>query len=98
MIKKIAFLILSFCSISAFGQSVFSVNGLCIAAPTKENVSEFIDFIETELAPGGINTLILRVDFNYAYESRPELRGDNPLSKEDVKKVVTVCKKYNLKI
>ncbi len=98
MIKRIAFIILSFCSIIAFGQSVFSVNGLCIAAPTKEKVNEFIDFVETELAPGGINTLILRVDFNYAYESRPELRGDNPLSKNDVKKLVAVCKKYNINL
>lgn len=92
------FLTLFLCTALTFGQSVFSVNGLCIAAPTKANVNEFVGFIETELAPGGINTLILRVDFNYAYESRPELRSDNPLSKEDVKKLVAVCKKYNINL
>lgn len=98
MIKKISFLVLLFCTTQLFSQSVFSVNGLCIAAPSKSSVDDFADFIEKELAPGGINTLILRIDFNYDYESRPELRGDNPLSKEDVKKLVTVCKRNNISL
>jgi hypothetical protein len=98
MIKKITFLMLLFCTTLAFSQSEFSVNGLCIAAPSKAKVDDFVGFIEKELAPGGINTLILRVDFNYAYESRPELRGDNPLSKADVKKLVAVCKKHDINL
>jgi len=43
-----------------------------------------------------INTLILRVDFNYAYESRPELRDKNPLTKEQVQQLVAVCKKHDI--
>ncbi|SHJ81069.1 Glycosyl hydrolase family 20, catalytic domain [Arenibacter nanhaiticus] len=96
--KRNVFLLLFLGTALAFGQSVFSVNGLCISAPLKTEVDEFVGFIESELAPGGINTLVLRVDFNYAYESRPELRGDNPLGKEDVKKLVAVCKKYNINL
>lgn len=98
MMRKITILILSFCTALAFGQSVFSVNGLCLVAPSKVNVDDFVGFIETELAPGGINTLILRVNFNYAYETRPELRSANPLSKENVKKLVAVCKKHNINL
>ncbi|MEX0362844.1 MAG: family 20 glycosylhydrolase, partial [Allomuricauda sp.] len=98
MIKKITLLLFLCCTTVAFGQSPFSVNGLCIAAPSKVKVDDFVGFIEKDLAPGGINTLILRVDFNYAYESRPELRDDNPLSKADVKKLVAACKKHHINL
>ena len=67
-------------------QGVFAVNGFCIAAPDRNGVEKFVDFIENELAPAGINTLVLRVDFNYAYKSRPELQDENPLTELDVKK------------
>ncbi len=81
---------------SMVAQSVFAVNGFCIAAPNREGVENFVNFIDNELAPKGINTLILRVDFNYQYASRPELQDENPLSKEDVKKIVAVCKKNSI--
>ena len=91
------FLVLLFpCSI--IGQSVFDVNGFCIAVPDKQGLDNFVNFIDKELAPRGINTLVLRVDFNYEYESRPELREDHPLSRTDVKKIVTVCKKNGIEI
>ena len=80
------------------GQNVFAVNGFCIAAPDRNGVQKFVDFIDAELAPAGINTLVLRVDFNYAYTSRPELQEENPLNKEDVKKMVAVCKKNGINL
>jgi len=79
-------------------QSNLPLVGLCIAAPTAENVEEFTQFIDHELAPSGINTLILRVDFNYDYTSRPELRDENPLTFKDVKSIVNVCKKNNINL
>ncbi|MCL1932308.1 MAG: family 20 glycosylhydrolase, partial [Candidatus Azobacteroides sp.] len=53
---------------------------------------------EEELAPAHFNLLILRVDWNYAYETHPELRDDNPLTKSDVKKIVNACKKYGIRL
>ena len=79
-------------------QNAFEIKGFCISAPPSDKVEAFIDFIENELAPHGINTLVLRVDYNYAYESRPELRGKNPLSKSQVKQLVNVCKNLNINI
>src|SRR5262245_33169484 len=58
---------------------VFPVRGLCIAAPQAAGVERFVKFIEDELAPRGANTLILRVDWNYQYQSHPELRGNGAL-------------------
>ena len=40
----------------------------------------------------------MRVDYNYAYESHPELRDDNPLTREDVKKIVAACKKGHIRV
>jgi hypothetical protein len=78
--------------------SLLPVRGFCIAAPVKSEVDPFIKFIEKELAPRKVNTLILRVDYNYEFESHPELRDSIPLSKSDVKKIVSVCKKFNINL
>ena len=74
------------------------VRGFCIAAPGSERVDEFVKFINEELAPRKVNVLILRVDYAYQYESHPELRGESPLSKAEVKKMVEVCRKNNIEI
>lgn len=74
------------------------VRGFCIEAPQKNDVEEFIHFINSELAPRGVNTLILRVDFNYEYQSHPELRDPSVLSAEDAQKIVDACRKNNIEI
>lgn len=98
--KKISQLLLLTFLITASvqGQISFEVNGLCIAAPKSENVDQFVEFIDTEIAPAGINTLILRVDFNYDYASRPELRDPDPLSKAQVKQLVAICRKHEIEL
>lgn len=58
---------------------------MCVEAPIKEDVDAFIKLIDEQLAPGGLNTLILRVDWNYEYKKRPELVDNHPLSEADVK-------------
>lgn len=74
------------------------IRGFCVAAPKTSNVDAFVKFIGEELAPRGVNTLILRVDFNYQYEKRPELRDTVALSKSDVKKLVAVCRTNNIQL
>lgn len=78
--------------------SLLTVRGFAIAAPKVENVDRFVKFINEELAPRKVNTLILRVDYNYEYESHPELRDSVALSKEDVKKIVAASQKNNIRI
>jgi hypothetical protein len=77
---------------------VFQVRGFCISAPSPAGVDRFTKFIGDELAPRGVNTLILIVDYRYQYESYPQLRDDNALSKADVKKMVAACRKYGIRI
>ncbi|HEX6224354.1 MAG TPA: family 20 glycosylhydrolase [Chryseolinea sp.] len=74
------------------------IRGFCIAAPRPADVDAFVKFIREELASRKVNTLILRVDFNYQYQSHPELRDSIALSKSDVKKLVDACKSNNIRI
>ena len=97
----VLFCTLLFCN-SGYGQNkpdqVLPVRAFCIAAPKPVKLDQFVTFINDELAPRKVNTLILRVDYNYQYESHPELRDTAALSKEDVKKIVQVCRKNGIKI
>lgn len=82
----------------AFPSDPPPVIGLCIAAPGPDNLEQFIGFMENELAPGGINTLVLRVDYNYSYTSYPNLRAKNPLKEADVKQLVASAKKHGIEL
>jgi hypothetical protein len=83
---------------SAQIDSLFPVRGFCIAAPPPAGVDSFVTFIEKELAPRQVNTLILRVDYGYQYTSHPELREAQSLTKEQVKKLVNAAKRNNIRI
>jgi hypothetical protein len=74
------------------------VRGLAIEAPSQRGLNDFLKFIEGDLVPAHFNLLILRVDWNYAYETHPELRDEHPLTKEDVKRIVAVCKNRGIRL
>ncbi|MFT7421652.1 MAG: N-acetyl-beta-hexosaminidase [Arcticibacterium sp.] len=97
--KKVWILCIVICSINlSIGQSLMPVRGLAIAAPEKEHVDAFVKFMDEEFGPRKINTLILRVDYNYSYKSHPELVDENALSSEDVAKMVVVAKKHGISL
>ena len=94
-----SFFLLLFIAASAEGATLdekLPIRGLCVQAPSRQGIGDFIKFIDEVLAPGKINTLILRVDFGYEYASHPELRSRNPLRNEDVKKLVEACKRHRI--
>jgi len=105
--KNLTVCLLCLCFIQvSFGQDnpvgtinkALPVRGLAIAAPSAQGLDVFLRFIENDLAPAHFNLLILRIDWNYAYESHPELSDRNPLTKTDVKRIVEVCKKHHIRI
>ena len=89
-------------NINAFAQqttdSLYQVRGFSIGAPRPNGVDDFVKFINEELASRKVNTLILLIDYNYQFKSHPELRDSIALSKSDVKKIVSACKKNNIEI
>jgi hypothetical protein len=98
--KRLLFLAALTIFINCFiiAQDSFPVRGFCIAAPEAKNLDTFIKFIEDELASRNVNTLILRVDYGYKFESHPELSHRHGLNKEDAKKLVDACKKNNIQL
>ena len=77
---------------------ILPVRGFCIPAPPSNRVVEFIKFIEEELAPRSVNTLILRVDYGFQFTSRPEMGDTNGLSKEQARNIVAACKRHQIRI
>ncbi|MFN8354567.1 MAG: family 20 glycosylhydrolase [Spirosomataceae bacterium] len=78
--------------------SLVAVRGFCIAAPSSAQLSNFLKFIDEELAPRQVNTLVLRVDYAYQYESHPELRDSLSLSKKEVKQLVKMCQRHGIQL
>lgn len=99
--KKIPVLILlSFC-LPGFSQTTetgFTVRGFCIEAPRPEQLKRFLSFMENDLSSNGINTLIIRIDYNYEYESYPNLREKKALTSQQVKQIVQTARKNNIRL
>jgi hypothetical protein len=106
--KNILFLLLLLTGVISYSQTsdktgsnidnILPVRGFCIGSPQAKDVDRFVKFIDEELAPRSVNTLILRVDYNYRYKSHPELRDSDALSETDVKKLVAVCRKNKIQL
>ncbi|MGN6494586.1 MAG: family 20 glycosylhydrolase [Agriterribacter sp.] len=100
--KKILPILAAFFCLAASAQnkldSLLPVRGFCIAAPSVQQVDSFVAFIKEALVPRNVNTLILRVDYNYQYKTHPELRDGNALSEGDVKKIAAACRAGNIKV
>jgi hypothetical protein len=45
-----------------------------------------------------VNLLILRIDYNYQYQSRPEFENEDGLSYSDIKKIVSAGRKHNIRL
>jgi hypothetical protein len=78
--------------------SVLPVRGFCIDVPPPAGVDSFVHFIEKELAPRKVNTLLLLVDYRYQFRSRPELTDTLALSETEVKKIVAACRNSHIRI
>src|SRR5580692_5108647 len=99
-ILLIAFVMLFSISLSAQTKldSLLPVRGFCIDAPRPAGLDSFIRFIDDELAPRKVNTLIVQIEYHYQFKSHPELTDSFALSKADVKKIITVCRKNNIRV
>jgi N-acetyl-beta-hexosaminidase len=61
-------------------------------------VDSFIRFINQELAPRHVNTLLLLVDYHYQFKSHPELTDSFALSTAEVKSIVRACANDHIRI
>jgi N-acetyl-beta-hexosaminidase len=78
--------------------SLLPVRAFGIDAPRPSGLDSFVIFIDKELAPRKVNTLIVQMEYHYQFKSHPELTDSFALSMADVKKIVSVCKKNNIRV
>lgn len=95
---QLILLILPFNNLFSRPDIEFPVKGLCIAAPFPEGMDVFIEFIKNDLTERKVNTLVVRIDYNYEYKSYPNLRNENPLSEKDVKRIVGACHENDIRL
>ncbi|MCX8159849.1 MAG: family 20 glycosylhydrolase [Candidatus Saccharicenans sp.] len=63
----------------------------------KKAAEELIEEIP-RLARRGVNLLFVEVDYNFEYQSHPELRGPNPVTASQVKRMVQLCRQHRIRL
>ena len=78
--------------------SLLPVRGITLGAPKPAQVDQFIEFMKKELVPRRVNTLVLRVNYNYKFTSHPEVAGTNALSRAEVKKILAAAREGDIRL
>jgi len=55
-------------------------------------------FITEVLPKEGVNTLVLEINYGYAYQSHPELASAGALEKDDLQKMAAACKEAGIRL
>lgn len=74
------------------------VRALLLSAPATKDVPLFCQFVRTALPKEGVNTLVLRIEYRYQFESHPELADFDALSRNDLKQIVKACQDAQIKL
>ncbi|HEY8734320.1 MAG TPA: glycoside hydrolase, partial [Puia sp.] len=61
--------------------SLLPVRGFCIDAPRPAGLDSFTHFIDSELAPRKVNTLVVQIEYHFQFQTHPELTDSFALSK-----------------
>ncbi len=76
----------------------WKTKGIVLTAPLTSEIDNTVRFIDEYLAPHGCNFIAMQIRYRYQFQLHPECQGYDPLSKEDVKKIVEVCRKNNIRL
>ncbi|MBN2128532.1 MAG: family 20 glycosylhydrolase [Sedimentisphaerales bacterium] len=98
-------------TVTAFLILMFPTLGLCSTDPTRESPwlgvhvmlgtgdkTEQLARVVGDLAEAGINAIVAEINYGYEYESHPELRSDNPSSREAIKALVEECRTHGVRL
>ena len=77
---------------------LWKTKGIVLTAPLSEEIDDVIKLIDQYLAPRGFNMVVMQVRYRYQFKRHPEVWGYDPLSYENVKKLLDVCKKNNIRL
>lgn len=78
----------------------WKTKGIVLTAPQpyKNELPDVADFIEKILAPSGVNLIVLQTRYRYRFQRHPECVGFDPLSLDDVKYLLNVCRRNGIRL
>lgn len=74
------------------------VRGIHFGAPSADDLPMCVAFIRDELPKEGVNTLVLEFNYNYQYQSHPELASPHGLSEQNVKDLLAACRDAGIRL
>lgn len=72
--------------------------GVVLTAPLKGDEDDVCALIEKVLAPAGVNLVVMQTRYRFEFESHPECRGNEPMSRKTVKRLLSVCRDNGVKL
>jgi len=79
-------------------QTPLPIRGLQVRVLRPDEVDTAVRFIREDLPKEGVNVLVLEFEYTYQFKKRPEVIGPNPLSAEDVKRLVAAAREAGIKL
>ena len=76
----------------------WKAKGIVLTAPLSNEIDDVIELIEKYLKPRGFNIIVMQLRYRFQFKRYPQVWGYDPLSYDDVKKLLSVCKKCNIKL
>lgn len=74
------------------------IRGLHLSVPAKKDLPLALTFIRESLRKEGVNTLILEVDYNFDFRSRPEFGDAAAPGKEEMQQLAGACREAGIEL
>jgi hypothetical protein len=74
------------------------VRGLHVLGASTADVALYERFIRDALPKEGVNVLVWEVDYDYAYQSYPQLASADGVTREDVQRVANACREVGIRL
>lgn len=74
------------------------VRGLHLSNVSKSDLPALLALVRGTLAASGVNTLVLELDYQYNFQSRPEFANPTAPGKDDVRQIVQACRETGISL
>jgi len=77
----------------------WKTKGIVLNAPMPDELDLFEEFVETVLAPGGCNLIVMLIRYRYQFKSHPECQSpNNPLGATDAERIAALCARHSIRL
>lgn len=79
-------------------ENLFPVKGFSINNPNESEMDAFCRFIDEELAPLGVNLLLLRINYQFQFQSVDIMGSKQGMSPASARRLESVCEKNHIQL